>query len=208
MACAQGLPSPAQPNRILPRVGIAGVTVPQVRMRIVVVGTSGAGKTTMARRIAAALDLPCIELDRLNWKPNWEALSESDPNEFVRSVTEAIAAKAWVSDGNYGLVQDLIWRRATHLIWLDYGRGLIMYRVIRRSIVWALDRRELWSGTSNREDWRRWLRPSHPIRWAWRTWRERRTRFEELLSRPQYGHLAVLRLRAPRDAVRVLKKFC
>jgi adenylate kinase family enzyme len=104
-------------------------------MRIVVVGTSGAGKTTMAREIAAALDLPCIELDRLNWNPNWEALCETDPNEFVRRVSEAIAANAWVSDGNYDLVRDLIWRRGTHLIWLDYGRGLVMYRVISGSKV-------------------------------------------------------------------------
>jgi adenylate kinase family enzyme len=111
------------------------VTVPHVRMRIVVVGTSGAGKTTMAREIAAALDVPCIELDRLNWNPNWEALCETDPNEFVRRVSAAIAANAWVSDGNYDLVRDLIWRRGTHLIWLDYGRGLVMYRVISGSKV-------------------------------------------------------------------------
>jgi adenylate kinase family enzyme len=188
-------------------VGIAGVSVHQVRMRIMVVGTSGAGKTTMARAIATALELPCIELDRLNWTPNWQALSQTDPNEFVRRVSEAITANAWVSDGHYGLVRDLLWRRATHLIWLDYGRGLIMFRVIRRSIARALDQSELWPGTGNREDWRRWLRPSHPIRWAWRTWRQRRARFEELLSRPQYGHLAVLRLRAPCGPVRVLREL-
>jgi len=176
-------------------------------MRIAVVGTSGAGKTTMARAIATALEVPCIELDRLNWNANWQALSQTDPSEFVRRVTEATTASAWVSDGHYGLVRDLLWRRATHLIWLDYGRGLIMYRVIRRSIARALDRSELWPGTGNREDWRRWLRPSHPIGWAWRTWRQRRQRFEELLSRPQYGHLAVLRLRAPRDPMRVLREL-
>jgi hypothetical protein len=43
-------------------------------MRIVVVGTSGAGKTTMAKSLAGKLDLPCIELDRLRWEPNWQAL--------------------------------------------------------------------------------------------------------------------------------------
>jgi len=55
----------------LHRVGIAGVTVHHVRMRIVVVGTSGAGKTTMARAIATALELSCIELGGLKWPPNW-----------------------------------------------------------------------------------------------------------------------------------------
>jgi adenylate kinase family enzyme len=122
-------------------------------MRIVVIGTSGAGKTTMAENIAARFGLPCIELDRLHWGPNWQALTETDPAEFIRRVEAAIAAESWVTDGNYGVVRDLIWRRATHLVWLDYSRAVIMYRVIKRSIGRAFDRKELWAG--NREDWRR-----------------------------------------------------
>jgi adenylate kinase family enzyme len=174
-------------------------------MRIVVVGTSGAGKTTMARNIAAELGLPCIELDRLHWGPNWRALSRTDPDEFVRHVGVAIAPEAWVSDGNYAMVRDLLWRRATHLVWLDYSRALIMCRVVRRSIVRAFDRRELWAG--NREDWRRWWRPSHPIRWAWSTWRDRRLRFEHILGSAQYSHLVVLRLRTPCDGPSVVNQL-
>jgi len=174
-------------------------------MRIVVVGTSGSGKTTMALRIASAFELPFIELDSLHWGPNWLALSETDPDEFVRRVRDAISADAWVSDGNYAMVRDLIWPRATHLVWLDYSRAVVMYRVIKRSLVRALDQKELWAG--NRESWRRMLRASHPIRFAWRTWRERRMRFEYLLSEAQYQHLAVLRLRRPREAASVLDRL-
>jgi adenylate kinase family enzyme len=116
----------------------------------------------MATSIASALNLPCIELDRLHWEPNWEALSETNPNEFVRRVRAAVSASdGWVSDGNYGMVRDLIWGRATHLVWLDYSRVIVMSRVIKRSIARAFDQKELWAG--NREDWRRWLRPSHPM---------------------------------------------
>ena len=71
-------------------------------MRIVVVGTSGAGKTTLARRIAALLKLPHIELDAINWQSGWRDLTRHDPEEFVRRVNEAIETKAWVVDGNYG----------------------------------------------------------------------------------------------------------
>jgi hypothetical protein len=52
----------------------------------------------------------------------------------------------------YGIVRDLVWRRATHLIWLDHDRPIIMYRVIRRSLVRAVLRTETWAG--NRERWR------------------------------------------------------
>jgi adenylate kinase family enzyme len=174
-------------------------------MRIVVVGTSGAGKTTMAKNIASTLDLPCIELDRLHWEPNWEALTETNPDEFVRRVSTAVSADAWVNDGNYEVVRDLIWRRATHLVWLDYPRAVIMYRVVKRSVARALSQEELWAG--NREDWRHWLRPSHPIRWAWSTWKERRSRFEQLLTGCQYEHLVVLRLRTPREASSVAREL-
>jgi adenylate kinase family enzyme len=65
-------------------------------MRIVVVGTSGAGKTTLARRIADRLQLPHIELDAINWQSEWRDLTRHDPEEFVRRVTEAIQAEGWV----------------------------------------------------------------------------------------------------------------
>ena len=88
-------------------------------MRIAVAGTTGSGKTTLAKALAAQLVLPLIEIDALNWQAGWRDLSRTDPDEFVRRVSRAIADDAWAIDGAYGLVRDLIWRRATHLVWLD-----------------------------------------------------------------------------------------
>src|SRR5215472_11883206 len=167
-------------------------------MRIAVVGTSGAGKTTFARRIAALLELPHIELDAINWQPEWRDLTRRDPQEFIRRVTKAIEAEAWVVDGNYGLVRDGVWQRATHLVWLDYERPVIMARVISRTLLRAVLRTELWAG--NRERWRHMLRPSHPIRWVWSTRERRRWETAERLSQPQCAHLVVVRLCHPREA--------
>jgi adenylate kinase family enzyme len=160
-------------------------------MRVVVIGTSGCGKTTLAQRIAARLELPHIELDAINWQPD-------DPNEFVRRVTAAIAIDGWVVDGNYGPIRDLVWRRATHLVWLDYQRHVIMRRVIRRSLWRVILRTPLWAG--NREQWRLLLRPSHPIRWAWSTWARRRQDTEQRLADDRYAGLVILRLRHPEQA--------
>jgi adenylate kinase family enzyme len=171
-------------------------------MRIVVVGTTGAGKTTLARRIAVMLELPHIELDAINWQSGWRDLSRRDPEEFVRRVAEAIEAEAWVVDGNYSRVRDGVWRRATHLVWLDYERPVILARVISRSVVRAVLRTQLWAG--NRERWRHMLHPSHPIRWAWSTWDRRRRETSERLAERDYAHLVVLRLRRPREAQRVV----
>jgi adenylate kinase family enzyme len=174
-------------------------------MRIAVVGTSGSGKTTLARALAAQLGLPYVELDALNWQAGWRDLVRNDPDEFVRRVALAVAADAWVVDGNYGLVRDLVWRRATHLVWLDYERPIVMYRVTRRTLVRAVLRTELWAG--NRERWLHMLRPSHPIRWAWSTWRRRRREFEERIGQRDYADLVVLRLRRPREAEKLLRQL-
>ncbi len=67
-------------------------------MRIVVVGTSGSGKTTFARKIAAALNLPRVEIDALNWLPGWVALNATDPVQLQRRVDAATAGEAWAAE--------------------------------------------------------------------------------------------------------------
>jgi adenylate kinase family enzyme len=174
-------------------------------MRIVVVGTSGAGKTTLAKTLAATLAIPHVELDALHWDPGWQALSIANPTEFLRRVAAATAGEAWVVDGNYSMARDLTWPRATHLVWLDYDRSVIMARVICRSVARALFRTPLWSG--NVEQWRHLVRPSHPISWAWRTWRRHRTETEDLLRQAPHTHLVVHRLRRPAEANAVAQEL-
>src|ERR1700683_1079528 len=99
------------------------------------------------RRASRRRSIYRAELDRLNWASNWQDLSKTNPGEFSQKARGAISADAWVSDGNYAVVRDLIWRRATYLVWLDYSRAVIMYRVIKRSITRAVDQKELWAGT-------------------------------------------------------------
>ena len=92
--------------------------------------------------------------------------------------------------------------RATHLVWLDYERAVIMARVISRSFGRAFLCTELWAG--NRERWHHMLHPSHPIRWAWSTWERRRRETAERLLQTDYAHPVVLRLRRPRKVWRAL----
>src|SRR5215470_16068385 len=85
------------------------------------------------------------------------------------------------------IMRERVWKRATHLVWLDYERAVIMARVISRSLLRAFLRTELWAG--NRERWRHMLHPSHPIRWAWSTWERRRRETAEWLLQTDYAHL-------------------
>jgi adenylate kinase family enzyme len=129
--------------------------------RVLVAGISGAGKTTLARRLSARWELPRCELDALHHGPEW-----TPRPEFDADVRAFIAQDRWVTEDQYHRVLgDLLWEHADTVIWLDLPRRTIMWRVIRRSVARLVTRRELWNG--NRETLRDWVQPYHPIRWAW-----------------------------------------
>lgn len=166
--------------------------------RVVVVGTSGAGKTTLARRLAKGLDAAFIELDALHWLENWT------PNpEFAAHVAEALEAERWVVDGNYNRRgQFYILSHADTLVWLDYSVGTKLWRLVRRTVRRVTTRETLWHG--NKETLRGVLfsRESLFI-WFFRSHWSQRRRYGALFAEPP-EHLTVYRLLYPVDAERLL----
>jgi adenylate kinase family enzyme len=145
--------------------------------RISIIGTSGSGKTTVAARAAKRLGLPHIELDAIRHGPNW---TETPDAEFRLKVAAIAAGERWVIDGNYGVVRDIVWARATTVVWLDPPRAVVMAQVIWRSVTRAITREELWNG--NRERFGKFLDADHPIRWAFSTHHARRAKFLEAMG--------------------------
>ena len=78
--------------------------------RIIVVGTTGAGKSTLAAAVSSRLGVPHVEFDAYRHGPNWV----ETPNDVFRAqISEAVSAEGWVADGNYSLARDIVWPRAT-----------------------------------------------------------------------------------------------
>lgn len=174
---------------------------PSTPRRVVIVGTSGAGKTTLARAAASALGASFVELDALHWGPGW---TEAAPEVLRGRVGDALRAERWVVDGNYLHLRDLVWPLADTLVWLDYARHVVMGRVVWRTLARSLRREVLWSG--NRESIARALGPDSIVRWAWDTFDKRRATYAGLLggdARP--AHLRVEHHRAPADTARWLR---
>ena len=169
--------------------------------RVIVAGVSGVGKTTLARRLAAAHGLRYLEVDALFHGPDWQRRPT-----FVTDVDAATRGSDWVADSfGYRDVRDLLWDRCDTFVWMDYGRPIVMARVLRRSFARATYERELWNG--NREGFRDWVDPEHPIRWAWSQHAPRRAQIEARLAA---GHVAdrptVVRLGSPAAARRWLAR--
>ena len=67
--------------------------------RVLIVGSGGAGKSTVAVLLGARLQLPVIHLDAHYWHPGWVATPR---DEWHAQVAELVERDAWVMDGNYG----------------------------------------------------------------------------------------------------------
>ncbi len=163
-------------------------------MRIVVIGTSGSGKSTFAAQLAARTSMPRIELDELNWGPGWFDRSKRAPDEFIAAIERAITAESWVCAGNYKLARDLVWRRATHVVWFDLPHWIVLKRVLFRSLSRASSGREVFPGC--RETWSKLLAADHPIRYAWSTHARRRAQYEAMSGDPAHASLRILRCRS------------
>jgi adenylate kinase family enzyme len=172
--------------------------------RVSVVGTSGAGKTTLASELAVRIGVPHIELDALHHMADWEPR----PRDELRAmVAELVGVDGWVIDGNYGnLVQDLVWARADTVVWLDPSRAAVMRRLLPRTLSRITTRRELWNG--NRETFGnlfRWEPEENILRWAWTRHGPMRERYEAAMHRADHGHLSWVRLRTRHEARRWLQ---
>lgn len=165
--------------------------------RIIVIGTTGSGKTTLARALATRLGLPHGEQDAWNHEPNWQEVPREVFRDRVRHFTRQ---DAWVMDGNYSKARDIGWARADTLVWLDYPAPVVFRRLLRRTVRRILTQQELWNG--NRESLRGQFSRESPLPWFFQTHWRRRREMPALLA--GYPHLRVVRLRLPEEAQRWL----
>ncbi|MBD1874839.1 adenylate kinase [Nodosilinea sp. FACHB-131] len=164
--------------------------------RIAIVGTTGSGKTTLARQVAQRCLLSHVELDALQWEPNW---TPTEPQVFRDRVRLALSGDRWVVDGNYSAVRDIVWSRADTVVFLDYPFGLVLRRLLRRTWRRSLHQEELWNG--NRETFRQsFFSRDSILVWLLRTYWKKRKQYPALFRQPEYAHLATVQLRSPKAA--------
>ena len=163
--------------------------------RVVVLGLTGAGKTTFSRQLAFILGCKHIELDSLFWEANW---AQATADIFRERVAESLSGDSWVVDGNYSKVRDLTWGKADTLIWLDYPLLLTLWRLLRRTWRRVVSNELLWNG--NRERWKHQFTRDSLFLWALKSYRKQHCQYPILFRQPEYAQLNIIHLHSPKAA--------
>lgn len=172
--------------------------------KIIVIGTTGSGKSTVARKLSQKLNLPYIQLDFLFWKPKWE---ESTDEEFFSKIEKTIDKPQWVLDGNYGRTNHLTWKEADTVIWIDLPFWLTFYQNFKRALTRAITRKELWEGTGNKESFLRIFSKDSILIWLFKTYSSNVSRYQARMIDPAYKHITFHRLRSKKEIADFLKKI-
>jgi adenylate kinase family enzyme len=97
--------------------------------RVLVIGCSAAGKSTLARQLGEKLGVEVIHLDQHLWKPGCQLLPREQEHEIIRPM---IDKPQWVMDGNYteSLPQRL--GAADTVVLVDFPRLQCLARALKR----------------------------------------------------------------------------
>jgi adenylate kinase family enzyme len=169
-----------------------------VGQRIVVLGITGSGKSTLARELSDILGFNYIELDNLNWKPNWEMASH---DELVDKVTSALAeCECWIVDGNYTRVgATIIWQQADTFIWLDYPLRINFWRIWKRTWRRFLTQEPLWDAGNKESLWKHFLTKESLFVWAWQSYPKKKKQYIELFALSEFANHYKIHLQSPQE---------
>ncbi len=111
-------------------------------MKFLIIGYSGSGKSTLAGKLSARFNLPCLYMDKIGYKENWQIVETEERKKKLKGFLKKYRS-SWVIDGNYNEV--LFEERldlTDWIIFLNFNRFSCYFRALRRAIVYHNKQRE------------------------------------------------------------------
>lgn len=162
--------------------------------KIALFGPPATGKSTLARWLSTELGHLHTDLDDILFTP----AGPLPLPEFRRQAAEITQQDAWVVEGNFSKLADVVWYRADVLVWLDFPLPLIVYRIVRRSLRQLTGRED--SPQARRLTWSQaFFKRRSLLRTAIRKYRNNRPRYARQVAETADRGVEVVRLRSPRQ---------
>ena len=180
-----------------------------IGQRILVWGNSCSGKSTLAKSLALHHDLKLIELDALNWLPNWQGLNATDPERLTRRMRAATQGDRWVADGSYtSQAREAFWPKLDTVIWLDLPRPLLLRRCLQRSWQRWRSQELLWGTTreSFMKQLKVWRGEESLLWWVYTQHHRKRTETQKFLTDGTWRDVTFIRLTSEREVAEFVSR--
>jgi adenylate kinase family enzyme len=97
--------------------------------KIVIIGSAGAGKSTLAQELGSILNITVYHLDRIFWQRGWK---EKPRDKRIDILQKILREKQWIIEGTYLSSSDPRLNAADTIIFLDIDPLLCLKRIMKR----------------------------------------------------------------------------
>lgn len=99
--------------------------------RIAILGCGGSGKTHLANRLAAVLNLPVIHLDGVYYDADWNTLPQ---DVFAAVQRDLVSTPRWLVEGNYASTLPIRLAAADTVVFLDLPAVTCLAGIVQRRL--------------------------------------------------------------------------
>ncbi|RUP40908.1 MAG: adenylate kinase [Acinetobacter sp.] len=171
-----------------------------------VIGTTGSGKSTFARKLARQLELRPIEMDDLFWLDDWQEPTDGVFFEKLKNKMDRTTG-GWVLDGNYTRTMSLKLVKIDTIVWLDYSFSRNFFHLMKRSLFNLISQRKLWENSNNRESLKLLFSKQSIFIWLIQQYPRNKAKYQMMMQDQKYQHIQFIRLTSPKQAAEFLQQI-
>ena len=163
--------------------------------RLIIIGSSCSGKTTLGANLGKQMGLKHIDLDDLHWLPNWQHVDMETLRQKISDEIEGV--EGWVITGAYSQTWTLTMPKATHVVFVDLPLSIVLYRFFTRTFRRMIKKEECCNG--NTESWKTIFAKDSLLLWILKNYTKKRPQFLALQRDNRYPHLKFIHLKSRKD---------
>ncbi|WP_100011340.1 DNA topology modulation protein [Lentibacillus sediminis] len=126
--------------------------------KVAIIGSGGAGKSTLAQQLGDLTGIPVYHLDAIHWQPGWVPIGREG---LIKEIEKILRCDSWIIDGNYGATMDIRLAQADTIIFLHYKTIRCLYGITKRRIQYRNQTRpDMGKDCPEKLDWKffNWVR--------------------------------------------------